>query len=242
MLKKVFSRKGNKQKKTIKMPKLINANNLVPPKTTEFEEFCLWYAMPYAQKKTLGLLTQKDFSENYDVAPQTLSRWKDRPEFMARVTKLRNQWAFEKTQDVIQGIYSAAVGGNALSQKLWLQFFLGFSEKSEVTTVTKVEITTNDIRHLINQLPENLKNKHNANLRELLDDAISVANARDVEDSRWTTGLADPIPVETYHDAQDVSGSGSDEVATSHKVGLRANMVWEPFANHNKSPSRRWKE
>lgn len=208
------------------------SNNLIPAqrKFSEFEEFCLWYAMPYEMKKEAGILKQKEFAEAFKVDPATLSTWKSRAEFIARVNYLRNQWAHEKSMDVIEGIYRAAVKGNPHSQKLWAQMFMGFTEKTEVKEVKAVEISTNDIRHLIEQLPDNLKEKHYGNLRELLDDASAIANARDVENSAWTTRPQAVVLDEADHNAQDIPSRATDGVAKGDKKCVCKNLEREVSA------------
>lgn len=215
------------QKQIIQTTQIRSKNsNLIPNarKASEFEEFCLWYAMPYAAKKEMRMEKQKEFAEAFNVDPATLSIWKSRAEFIARVNYLRNQWAHEKSMDVIDGIYRAAVKGNPHSQKLWAQMFMGFTEKTEVKETKAVEISTNDIRHLIEQLPDNLKEKHYGNLRELLDDASAVANARDVENRSWTTRPQAIVSNEADNNAQNIPSRATYGVAESDQKCVCKNM------------------
>lgn len=198
-----------------------------PYKDSIYEEFILWVAMPTFERMSLGMVEQKHFSEKYKVDGATLWRWKSRPDFRVRVKELRQRWATEKTSDVVGSIYKTAIKGNPLSQKLWLQYFEDFTEKSQQEQVQKVEIGVNDIRFIIDQLPEPLKTKHYANLRELLDDASAVANARAVEDSASADGLADALPEQANQSAQDVSDAQADEVAEGDTGSVREDMVRE---------------
>ena len=93
-----------------------------PDRVDVYTEFILWFAMPPAERAKLGIKNQGQFADYYKVSPNTLSRWKDRMDFETRVDKIQMMWGKEKTADVIQGIYRAAVKGNPMSQLLWLQY------------------------------------------------------------------------------------------------------------------------
>jgi len=205
----------------------------------EYEEFILWYATPFKVKEKMGLETQKSFAEFYKLNQHTLSVWKERPEFEVRVRHFRKKWAFEKTMDVIQGMYHSAVKGNPLSQKLWMQVFEDFSEKSETTEIKKVEVGVNDIRFLIDALPEPMKTKHYDNLRELLDDASAIRNARLVESNRWDERPTETIPNETDQDAYSISSDGANAMAGRHTERVCENLEWRVSENNNQSTARR---
>jgi hypothetical protein len=105
-----------------------------------------------------------------------------------------------------------------------MQLFEGFTEKTESTEIKKVEVGVNDIRFLIDALPEPLKSKHYGNLRELLDDASSVRNARSVESDRWNERPAQTISDETDNDAQNVPGDRANAVAIRHQESVSGYM------------------
>ncbi len=187
----------------------------------------------------MGIEDQKQFATIYKVAEQTLSVWKDRTDFEPRVRALVKKWAFGKTPTVVQSIYRSAVRGNDKSQKLWMQVFEGFTEKTENTEVKKVEVGVNDIRFLIDALPEPLKSKHYANLRELLDDANSVRNARLVEDNYWNERPAESVHITPDNDAPDVPGNRTDAVALRHSECVCEDMEWQVSTYHHQSTAWR---
>lgn len=190
-----------------------------------YHEFVLWTAMPPQERGKLGINTQGEFCQHYNLSHNMPARWKERPEFIRDVTELRRQWAFEKTGDVIQGIYLAALKGNPFSQKLWLQYFLGFTEKQEVTTTKAVEIGSNDIRFLIDGLPEPEKTKFHGYITEIIDYANKIRNARDVADDIWADSRpADEIFEETDNDASDVPDERTYEVPRRHSTSVREDM------------------
>lgn len=209
-----------------------------------YTEFILWTAMPYSEKVKLGLETQGAFCQHHKINEVTPWRWKQRPDFEQRVDAILKMWSTDKTPDVIHAIYKAAIKGNPMSQLLWLQYFKKFSPKTEVEHTKKVEIGVNDIRFLINSLPEPLRSEHHANFRKLIEDAQRLRHVGQLKDaairdaSQSPSGLSD----EADNDAHDVSGKGSDAVAKSYPFSLRANMVWEIQSNNHQGPERRWEK
>lgn len=165
--------------------KVTNSDKREPKRIDIFEEFVLWSAMPPTERYKLGIETQEQFVEFYKIGINTPTAWKQRRGYEERVTALRKEWAFGKTSAVIEGIYRSALKGNPMSQKLWLQYFHGFSEKLQIAQASQVVITTNDIRFLIESLPEPMKSKHYMFLRELLDDSVAAKDAGTVDASFW---------------------------------------------------------
>lgn len=207
-------------------------------KDVEYEEFIRWSAMPHEERKLKGLRTQAEFCQRYDLNVNTPTRWKERPDFRTRVRDLRDKWAFDKTQEVIEGIRIAAVGGNAMSQLLWLQYFEGFDPKKQQEKQEKVEISVGDIRFLIEALPEPLKSEHYANLRKLLDDSTAHANAREVENSDRAEGPESGVQGEANNDAPHVSVTEANAVAESDQVSVRADMERATSSSDHQSTAR----
>lgn len=190
-----------------------------------YQEFILWTAMPPTEKGKLGIDTQTEFCEKYKISHNTPTRWKSRTDFINQVTELRRQWAFEKTSEVIQGIYLSALKGNPFSQKLWLQYFLGFTEKTETTVTGKVEMSENDIRFIINGFPEPERTKYHGYITEIIDHAYALRNARIVEDNVWDDRRPeDEIQDEANTDALDVPAERTNAVAVRHSGRASSNM------------------
>ena len=212
-----------------------------PYKDSAYEQFILWTAMPPVERMKLGIKTQEEFCKENGINQCTPSEWKKRPEFYKRVEALRKEWALDRTSDVIYGIYSSAVKGNDRSQKLWLQYFCGFTEKTEQKMTHAVEVTVNDIRFLINRLPPDLKKKHYAHLWELLTDAAILDREQEIADARANQGadavprLTGRVPGEADTNAQNTRGQETYVLAPSYPQRLRGNLVGETQARHHQS-------
>lgn len=213
-----------------------------PVKESIYEEFVLWSAMPPTERSRFGCQTQDEFCKKFNVGINTPTRWKRQPDFHKKVTELRHRWAFDKTSDVIYGIYTAALKGNDRSQKLWMQVFCGFTEKTENTVKAEVSLTLDDIRSIINILPEPLKIKHYANLRELLDDATALRRSGQIDESVWSTGHPLDLPGQTDNDAQNVPNKEADVLAVGDKKRIRQDLVGCAQTRDHQSAAWRWQE
>lgn len=182
-----------------------------------YEEYVLWFAMPLKAKESMGIENDIQFAQLYGMADRTLRKWKDRPDFELEVRKLRRKWAFEKTGHVIEGIYRSAVKGNDKSQKLWMQVFEGFTEKTENTQIVKVELNPGDIRFIIDGFPENLKEKYYGYLREIMDAAVALRDGGQLQDGTPTGTYIEAVVSESSdNNAQDVSSKRANAVAIRH--------------------------
>jgi hypothetical protein len=168
---------------------VTNSDKRDPKRADIYEEFVLWSAMPPTERHLLGIETQQQFVEYHKIGINTPAAWKRRPDFGARVTELRREWAFDKSSDIIYGIYRAAIKGNAHSQKLWMQYFLGFSEKTETKNSNVVEVGVNDVRFIIDGLPEPERTKFHGYIREIAEFATMAKNARDADPEIWNATM-----------------------------------------------------
>lgn len=220
------------------------ANKTTPIKLSVYNEFVLWTAMPYVEKDKLGLETQAQFAEYYKVNAATLTRWKQRPDFEQRVDAILKMWATDKTPDVVHSIYRTAVKGNPMSQMLWLQYFKGFNPKKNETDENQQRSGggVGDLKHLVDQLPEQMREKHYGYIRELLADISAFRNARDVESDDWHARPAQPVLDETNNDASGVSSQRADAIPRSYKKGICTDMEWQVSTHNHKSAAWGWEK
>ncbi len=227
------------------IPQII-AQNRQPKRRDLYTEFILWTAMPSEEKKKLGLEWQMDFAKHHNVEESTLSRWKRRADFEVRVDAILKMWGADKTPDVVHAIYKTALKGNPLSQKLYLQYFKGFSEKTEVQHTAKVEVGVNDIRFIIDGLPEPERSKFHGYIREIVDYANAVKNARELDETVWDEQPAESVLDEADHDAQDISEQGANELAARYSRSVCADMgdrrsgAASTSAHHRQGAARWW--
>lgn len=213
-----------------------------PNKNSLYTEFILWTAMPYQEKIKLGMEWQQDFAAYYKVAESTLWRWKKREDFEKRVDAILKMWATDKTPDVIHSIYRSAVKGNPFSQQLWLGYFKGYNPKkgSEEKSSGKVEIGENDIRFIINGLPEPMRTKYNEYITEIIIGANEVKNARTIDDIGWDEQRPENyLSDETDSDAQDIPDQRANVVAFGYTERVCKNMERKVSENYHQS-SKRW--
>lgn len=223
-------------------PMANNGDKTPMKKADVYTEYILWFAMPPEERFQLGIKTQTDFVERYGLSNNTPARWRDRRDFESRVDKIQRMWALDKTAAVIQGIYKAAVKGNPMSQMLWLQYFKKWNPKSEIEHTTKVEISNNDIRHLIEAMPEPYRSKHYGNFRELFSDAVYLRDSGRLEDGSVADEPADDVRGETDHDAPGLPEPKANGVARSYPTCLRCDLVGGVSAYHNQGAAGRWEE
>ncbi len=132
-----------------------NAENKHPYRIDIYREFIQWYALPSFERQQTGIANQEEFAARHKVNKDTLTRWKRRHDFDQRVDNMQREWGSGKTSDVAWGIYHAALKGNAKSQAIWMKYFTKFDVKrGDKEEDKQVLITEEDIRFLIQDLPE----------------------------------------------------------------------------------------
>jgi len=248
MNKKTENKKENSKKKEKGIVQECENNGI--QKKDIYYEFIVWSGLPPTERLKLGIETQEDFCNVHKIHRNTLTKWKKLSDFKERVEKIRRDWAFEKTSDIIYGIYRSSIKGNPASQKLWLQYFANFEETTKVKQRIKVEVTEEDIRNLINVLPRERQQHYYGELANLADEAEYYGNSQQAENvigdgKRGGTneifkgeiqGEADNLP-------QEISGRGiTDEMATGDKKHLRTIMAQQDHTGDYQSAERRWEE
>ncbi|MCH7605373.1 hypothetical protein IID24_05290, partial [Patescibacteria group bacterium] len=153
---------------------------LKPYKDNTLEEFLFWFAMPASERGKTGAETMQEFADEHKVHRNTLTRWKDSPEFQTRAQALRRKWGNEMTAFVFDGWKLACMKGNPHAIELWLSYFEGWDKKQIIEQRKVVEVSANDIRALINELPTERQRHYYGELANLEDELrYTIAKRRE---------------------------------------------------------------
>lgn len=88
-------------------------------KVPEFMKFAEWFSTPRQLRK---IKTQKQFSIAIGVCEDTLTDWKQHPQFRVLVQQNISEWIKERIPDVIHGLYENAVNeGKAKDVEMFLR-------------------------------------------------------------------------------------------------------------------------
>ncbi len=135
-------------------------------KDAERLQFIEWLALPSWKRKPKA---QAQFARVIRVDPATLSIWKSDPLLMAEVQKRATEHTTNRRPDVLGAIVRSAVGGNAYSQKLFLQHTEGWAEKQkreheihEERATGMDELTDDQLDELIAQCAQDIADRRKA--------------------------------------------------------------------------------
>ncbi len=229
---------------TIKFDSLAR-NDILPMNESTYSEFIIWFAMPRHERIKSGIETQKQFAEYHHLTENTLLNWKNLYDFRPRVRHLIASWAKDRTQDVVAAIYRTAIGTGKeapQSQKLWLQYVEEWNEKMEVEHTKKVEVTPDDVRFLIDSIPDKaLQTKFYGYLIEINATFTALRHGGQIQDRpRPENKPENPVPRNPDKHAQGVSRPTADAMAIGDQSCLRTNLERETLACDYQSTSRWW--
>jgi hypothetical protein len=150
-----------------------------PKKKDIYGRFIEWIALTHEERAKMGLRFAGDFAQKYGVRPSTLSDWQKRPEFLdlkreAQILKLQLE-----TSDVLDGLKKRCIKyGMAYDVELFLLYVEKWDRKHVLEILGEVKLGDNDIRTLVDLLPEAKQKKFYDVLTELIAEAESarVAN------------------------------------------------------------------
>jgi hypothetical protein len=209
------------------------------------DEFAFWFSLPLKERKSAGHSTIQEYADNHDIDPKTLWRWRQDPLFTKLTDHLRQKWGQDMTASVMDGWKLACEKGNPLAIELWLAYFHDFTRKTalDVNEAKKNEYGVNDIRSIIDTLPEGLRQKHNGYLRELLDDLATIERARSYAEPGSDAGPVEG-PVQGYagENAPSVPSEAANAMAESDPGSVRKDMERKVYPRHNESAARRGQE
>ena len=146
-----------------------------PYKSTIFGRFVDWIALPTSERINIGIETQKAFAKKYGVQERTLTEWKQRTDFgdqkrEAQILRLQND-----TADVLEGLKNRCIRyGMAYDVELFLLYVEKWDRKHILEILSEVKLGDNDIRTLVDLLPENKQKLFYDTLTNLIAEAESA--------------------------------------------------------------------
>lgn len=211
-----------------------------------FQKFLFWACLPEDERMRMGMETQEDFAKAHDVSEQTLSQWKQRDDYKLIRGRILADWGKHRTPTVLKSTYKSAIKGNVMAQMLWLQYFEGHSNKSAEKSADKdavvVQLTENDIRFLINLLPEESRKKYYGDLLHgLLAELQHLRQTGHIQDAVIASdGPASDVSDEAHQPSQGVSDTGTHAVSSGDQDRVCENMERQVSTYHYQSASWRW--
>ncbi len=131
-----------------------------PYKNDIYTRFVQWQALTSKERKAGGIPTAQVFAEHYGIDENTLTRWKKRPDFHALKREAQIFRLSDATADVLEGLKERCTRyGMAYDVELFLLYVEGWDRKHVLEILQEVKLGDNDIRSLVEHLPEN-KQKH----------------------------------------------------------------------------------
>ena len=126
-----------------------------PYKIDIFGRFVNWIALPTSERRKIGVENQVAFAKKYGIRNATLTDWKKREDFgklkqEAQILRLQND-----TSDVLEGLKNRCIKyGMAYDVELFLLYVEKWDRKHVLEILGEVKLGDNDIRTLVDLLPE----------------------------------------------------------------------------------------
>jgi len=145
---------------------LTEVNSEKSEKPAEYNEFVKFIGLPRVLRvKEFGFNEQRDFAKKFNVAEQTLSRWKKKKGFWKDVAKITKNWARGKTPNVLLALYNKAIKeGDAKEAKVWFQYVEDWAEKHGVELGLDEEI--DEIRFHVIRNKDDIRHGRNKDIRQ----------------------------------------------------------------------------
>lgn len=160
----------------IKATKTKNRGGVLKPRKKDvFDIFVDWIALPTTERAEMGIETQTDFAKKYGIHNVTLTTWKKREDFKkakqeAQVSRLENC-----TADVLEGLKDRCVKyGMAYDVELFLLYVEKWDRKHVLEILGEIKLGDNDIRTIVDLLPENKQKAFYETITDLIAEAEST--------------------------------------------------------------------
>lgn len=151
--------------------------NRAPNKKDAYMRFVQWSAWTSQMRKDNGLPTVTSFCEKYGINIDTTTDWKKRADFAQLKREAQIEWLGDATSDVLAGLKDRCVKyGMAYDVELYLLYVEGWDRKRVIELMGEVKLGNNDLRAVIDLLPEHKRTKFYGLLTELVAEAEAIRN------------------------------------------------------------------
>ena len=158
-------------------------------KQKAFNDFVLFISLPDPERAQMfGILpdpktgkvkppTQNEFALRYGVSIESLSHWKRRKDFIDAVDQTRRQWGLDRVGNVMASLYTRCIKyGMAYDVETYLAYFANWN-RTQVVKHTTEKFDVDDLRAIINSLPEGAQKDNYEKLGELIALAETVGDS-----------------------------------------------------------------
>lgn len=143
-----------------------------PYRQETYNAFVEWSCLTAKEKKECGILTAKAFAKKHNVGESRLSKWKKRDDFSKAYGEAMRLKLTCDTSDVLEGLKDNCIKyGRANDVELFLLYVEGWDRKQALEKKEEVVLGQNDIRLLVDILPEEKRKKFYDTLTDLLAEA-----------------------------------------------------------------------
>lgn len=128
--------------------------NGTPQKKDIYIAFQDWYSSTDEAKAEMGIKNMTQFAEHHHVSIDTLSDWKKRKDFDAKVFQKSKAWGKERWPNVLEGLYKRATKGYAFEVELFAMITFGWTREKAKEEALANPFTENDLMAIAQFLPE----------------------------------------------------------------------------------------
>jgi len=123
-------------------------------KIGEYNLFIEFMAVPKAfRADVFTIRNEEDFGKKYGVHRNTLTTWKRSVGFQEKVDEKCKEWGRAKIPDVLASLFRTILKkGNKSEVQLWLEYFGGFTQKTEIlSTIKQLDEKTEEKRKILEE-------------------------------------------------------------------------------------------
>jgi hypothetical protein len=92
-------------------------------KTNTYDDYLQWYVLPADMKKSLGIKTEKEFSQHHDISRKQLWVWKNKPNFRKDIHSALRNMAVKDQVEIYHSLFNQSTKNPKIFD-LWKDLFL----------------------------------------------------------------------------------------------------------------------